>query len=171
MGETMTYQDRYIAHQLRKKKVLKKLMIDRYSNRIFSDREVEHNKISELVDSIVMCPSSCDRRAISIEAITDRDKKALLGGLLVGGVGWIHRSPVVLLIFADQDAYKAGDEIMFMPFLDGGVVIYHLYLMAYFLDLSCCFVNPNVRKINHDHFKKVFGNKIFVGAMGVGYAV
>lgn len=165
----MNYQERYLAHQLRKKEVLIKLIKERHSTRIFSDKPVEQKVIDEIIKSVEHCPSSCDRRAVSVETVTDRDKKALLGGLLVGGVGWIHRAGVILIILADQQAYKAGNEILFMPFLDGGVVAYHLYLMATYYGLKCCFCNPNIRDFNLDHFKRVFGNKIFCGAIALGY--
>ena len=127
---TDEYQKRYQAHQNRKKQTLIEIMKQRHSNRMFSDVVISDDTIEKLVASIDMCPSSCGRKAISIMTVRDRDKKALLGGLLVGGVGWIHRADTILLIFADQIAYKAGDEIKFMPYLDAGVVIEHLYLMA-----------------------------------------
>lgn len=165
----MTYQERYLAHQLRKKDVLIKIIKARHSTRMFSDKQVDQKIIDEIVESINYCPSSCDRKAIRIDIVADRDKKALLGGLLVGGTGWIHRADKVLLIFADQIAYRAGDEILFMPYLDGGVVLYHLYLMATYYGLKCCFCNPNIRDFNQDHFKKVFGNKMFCGAIALGY--
>jgi len=164
----MNHQQRYLAHQLRKKETLIKIIKERHSDRIFSDKPVDERIIKEIVDSIEYCPSSCDRKAVSIQVVTDRDQKALLGGLLVGGVGWIHRASCVLLITANQEAYKAGKEIVFMPFLDGGVVAYHLYLMCTYYGLKCCFCNPNIRDFNQEHFKKVFGNKIFCGAMAIG---
>ena len=166
---TDKYQGRYLAHQERKKKMLMELIKERHSDRLFSDVPIEEEKISELIKSVDFCPSSCDRRGVTVKVISSRDEKALLGGLLVGGVGWIHRASHVILIQADPLAYKAGDEIKFMPYLDGGVVGQQLYLMATALGLSCCFVNPNIRENNQDHFKKIFGDYLLCGAFAVGY--
>ena len=162
------YQKRYTAHQQRKKEVLSKLTRERHSSRVFGKEQVDGTVISELIADCNCCPSSCDRKAISVQAECDRDIKALLGGVLVGGVGWIHRASCILLIFADPIAYKAGDEINFMPYLDAGCVIQQLYLSATSHDLKCCYVNPNVREFNVGHFKNIFGDKIFCGAFAVG---
>lgn len=164
------YQIRYEAHQKRKGKLLAEIIKKRHSTRQFSDQFVNPMLVKELIDSIKDCPSSCDRHGISLFEVNDRDKKALLGGILVGGVGWIHRASNILLIFADPLAYKAGDEIKFMPYLDGGVVIEHLYLKCTSMGLKCCFVNPNIREINQEHFKKIFSDKIYCGCMAIGYA-
>jgi len=141
------YQERYVKHQERKKKVLIDIMKERHSNRMFGDQEVEAEKLDELVKLAELCPSSCDRQGVRVKVITDRDQKALLGGVLVGGVGWIHRAPAILLLIGDPVAYKAGDEIKFMPYLDGGVIVQQLGLAATAMGLHSAFANPNIRDI------------------------
>lgn len=168
-GKIDKYQERYLAHQLDKQQQLIAIMSERHSNRIFSDAPVEDDKIKTLVDVIKKTPSSCDRRAISVKVVTEKDKKALLGGILVGGVGWIHRAPVILLIMADPVAYKAGNEIDFMPYIDGGVVSQQLALVATTLGIHGCFCNPNIRDFNKEHFQKIFGPGILTMAFAVGY--
>ena len=163
------YQRRYIAHQAEKKQELVQIMKDRHSNRRFSDREVSDEIVNQLIEVVNLAPSSCDRKAIKVKIIRDRDQKALLGGILVGGVGWIHRAPVVLLITADPNAYKAGDEIKFMPYLDGGIVAQQLGLMASTLGVYGCICNPNMRSFNRDHYHKIFGPEILTIAFAVGY--
>lgn len=163
------YQKRYVAHQQRKKEVLIQIMKERHSNRMFNDKELTQDIINELLSTKELAPSSCDRQAINLTLVTDRDAKALLGGLLVGGVGWIHRAPAIILLFADPVAYKAGDEIKYMPYLDAGCVIQQLYLTATAMDLHCAYSNPNIREHNKEHFYKSFGEGIFCGAFAVGY--
>lgn len=167
--ETDKFQQRYLAHQAKKKEELIKIMKERHSNRMFSNQEVGDDIIDELLKVVDLAPSSCDRKAIKVKVIKDRDQKALLGGLLVGGVGWIHRAPVILLITADPEAYKAGDEIQFMPYLDGGVVAQQLALMATALGVHGCICNPNMRAFNRDHYHKIFGPEILCLAFAVGY--
>ncbi len=163
------YQERYTAHQARKAKILHDIMAERHSDRVFDNRPIDEFELKEMVECIELCPTSCDRKAVSVVLVTDRDEKALLGGLLVGGVGWIHRAPAIMLIFADPVAYKAGNEIDFMPYLDGGVTIQQLYLKATSLGLKGCYCNPNIRDMNKIHFANNFGTGIFCGAYAFGY--
>jgi nitroreductase len=165
------YQKRYLAHQKRKKDVLVEIMKERHSNRRFSDKEVPEELIEELLEMKNLAPSSCDRKAILPIVVKERDAKALLGGVLVGGVGWIHRAPVIILLFADLVAYKAGDEYTYMPYLDAGCAIQQLYLTATAQGLHCAYSNPNIREENKDFFNKRYGGErlLFCGAFAVGF--
>lgn len=163
------YQKRYLNHQKKKKEELIQIMKERHSKRRFSDREIPDSVIEELLNVIKLAPSSCDRKAIKVKVITDKDQKALLGGILVGGVGWIHRAPAIILITADPNAYKAQNEINFMPFLDGGIVAQQLALMATTLNIHGCFANPNIRDFNVKHYHDVFGPEILTMAFAIGY--
>ncbi len=162
------YQKRYLEHQARKKEVLIEIMRQRHSDRMFGDSPPPGDAIADLMTVPSYCPSSCDRKAVHLRVVQDRDEKSLLGGLLVGGVGWIHRAHTIFLLFANPLAYKAGDEITYMPYLDAGVVIQQLYLTATSYDLACAYANPNIRDMNKQHFQKVFGSEIFCGAFAVG---
>ena len=165
------YQSRYLAHQQRKKDVLIEIMKERHSNRIFSDKEVPKEVINELLELKDLAPSSCDRKAVLPLVVTDRDAKSLLGGILVGGVGWIHRAPIIILLFADLTAYKAGDEYTYMPYLDAGCAIQQLYLATTAQGLHCAYANPNIREENKKFFMERYGNDnlLFCGAFAVGY--
>lgn len=174
------YQRRYSEHQLRKAVVLGDIMRERHSNRRFSGEDVQDASINALLRAAALAPSSCNRQAIGIHVVKGRDQKALLGGLLVGGVGWIHRAPVILLLFADYKAYKAGDEVKWMPYLDAGVMVQQLMLAAEGLGLHSAYANPNVRPHNKMHFKRNFymqepvtvegeQSDIFCGAVAVGH--
>lgn len=118
----------------------------------------------ELRESV---PSSCDRQGVYALPYKERDEKALLGGLLVGGVGWVHRVPVVFLLFADSRAYVEGTD--YMPYLDAGVLVGNMYLVAEMMGLKACYVNPNIRKEHKKYFEDAFGKDIFCGAMAIGY--
>lgn len=168
-----THQARYIAHQARKRETLIEIMRERHSERMFSSSEVSRETLDRLTASVEevgdLAPSSCDRKAIYAVATSDRDLLALLGGILVGGVGWIHRAPLVMLVFADPRAYVAGDEIHFMPYLDAGCYIQQVLLWATAEGLHSAYANPNIRPENVDFFQKRFGDDIFCGAIALGY--
>ncbi|MFI9595321.1 hypothetical protein [Nonomuraea sp. NPDC052265] len=117
------YQARYIAHQARKRDTLLRIMRERHSDRMYDARPVGEELRERVREVITLCPSSCDRRGVAVREVDSRDERELLSGLLVGGVGWLHRAPWILLVFADPLAYKAGGEIAWMPYLDAGVII------------------------------------------------
>ena len=161
------YQKRYLAHQKRKAKVLAEIIRERHSDRQFGNEDID---LSPIWEAIEKAPSSCSRKAIGTICVADKDLKALLGGLLVGGVGWVHRANVIILLFADTEAYKSPGEIDFMPYLDAGVIVEQVYLAATANDYACCFVNPNVRESNQKFFYERFGGEgsIFCGAIALG---
>lgn len=168
-------QERYLAHQQAgKKRELVAIMKERHSNRRFSDLPVGPDTIEALVDSTKHCPSSCDRHGVRLKIVTERDEKELLGGLLVGGVGWCHRAPVMLLMFANPVVYKAdgGNEVKYNAFLDAGAMLQQMSLLATDLDLHCAFVNPNIRQENRTFFQSRFApwpDAVFCGAFCFGW--
>lgn len=162
------YQERYLAHQARKKEILKRIIEERHSDRVFSDEDIPRSVIEEIVATTDLCPSSCDRHGVHVTIVDQRDDKALLGGILVGGVGWINRAKYVLLLMGDPLAYKAGDEATYMPYLDAGVMVQQLGLATTAYDLAGCYVNPNIREQNIKHFHDIFGEGIFCGAYAIG---
>lgn len=175
------YQEAYLAHQERKKEVLIRLMEERHSERMFSDEPVDDELLQQILETRLAAPSSCDRHGVHISVERERDRKALLGGLLVGGVGWIHRAPVILTFWGDPVAYKAGNEREWNPFLDAGFLGEQIFLYVTAIGLKACFVNPQVRDFNQQHFQNVFSPMfgpedddlapigIYCGAMAIGY--
>jgi len=164
------FQKRYIAHQKRKAKVLEEILKEKHSTRQFSSRDVDIEQLKTICASALdKSPSSCDRKAIHLEYIDDKDDKRLLSGLLVGGTGWIHRANVIVLIKADMVAFK--ENLDYMPYLDAGVVIQSLYLTLTTSAYKCCYVNPNIRKKHQGIFDNYFQPSFtkFCGAMAVGY--
>lgn len=169
MTESDQYQQRYLDHQKRKAGVLVELLAERHSTRMFADQELSTAEFGLLAKAIGTAPSSCDRRGVYTTPHTDRDTKALLGGLLVGGVGWIHRAPLVFLLFADLGAYKAPGEAEFMPYLDAGAIVGQLGLATASIGLVGTFANPAVREDHRPLFEMRFGTDLFCGAYAVGH--
>jgi nitroreductase len=169
VGQDDIYQRRYLEHQARKAEVLRDLMQRCHSDRIFDSREVTDEVLDQVVAAAKTAPSSCNRQAVQIKVIRDRDDKARLGGLLVGGVGWIHRATVILLLHVDPEAYKAPGEIGFMPYLDVAFVADRILLAAEAEELKHCFVNPSIREADREHFQKIFGIRLFGGAIAIGW--
>lgn len=181
------YQKRYLEHQARKAKSLTsdygvkvkphkrketesffKILESRSSQRVFNREELTAEELYHILKAIDLSPSSCSRKGVGVKIITERDDKDLLSGLLVGGVGWMNRGQVILLLEADMLAYKNPAERDTMPYLDAGVIIQTAYLSAEALNIGCCYVNPNVREKNQEFFKERFGIEMFLGAIVLG---
>lgn len=172
-------QNRYVLHQGKNKAgELAAIMKQRHSHRIFDTKEVPLDLIEELAEISKYTPSSCDRRAVRLKLVTDRDDKALLNGILVGGVGFLYRVPALFLLFGDRDSYKAGEppgsEVNYNLPLDSGIIVNQLWLYAISKGLHATFVNPQIRQRNQDYFYKQFkpkgwDNPLFMGAFCFGY--
>ncbi len=178
------YQERYMAHQKRKaeslmgkpckrstydkkqQKLFFEILKNRSSQRVFNNEPIDINPVLEALET---APSSCDRKAVSWRVIKERKDKEILSGLLVGGVGWIHRGTIILLV-ADMTAYKSPAERDNMPYLDAGVLIQTAYLTAEAMNLGVCCVNPHIREENRKFFRDRFlkDNELFCGAIILG---
>ena len=179
------YQERYLAHQERKRKILSgdgmtenytiegdifSVIEARVSQRIFNDEPIIPTDLTKIYESIRLAPSSCNRQAILIKPITLEPDRRRLDALLVGGKNWLTGAKVVLLLFADMIAYKSPAEIEFMPYLDAGVIVENVYLVATVLGIGVCYVNPNIRKENRTRFDRRFNLRglRFCGAIALG---
>jgi hypothetical protein len=168
------YQKRYLVHQqFGKKDQLIAIMKERHSQRQFGVEDVTDEQVQEILDSCRFAQSSCDRFGVRIKVTRDRDDKCALDGLAVGATGWLYRSNVVLMLLADPKAYKANDEINFMPYLDAGILVQQISLLVIAMGLRSAYCNPNIRPQNIGHFKKLFmpeewDDFIFCGAVAVG---
>lgn len=149
--------------------MLRDLMQRCHSDRVFDTREVSDEILEKVTVAAATAPSSCNRQAVQITPVRGRDDRARLGGVLVGGVGWIHRAPVVLLLHVDPLAYKAPGEIDFMPYLDTGFAADRILLAAESEGLKHCFVNPSIRRPDLEHFQKTFGIELLGGAVALGW--
>lgn len=179
------YQQRYVAHQARKKQQITEnvgeLLNDweplsqplyaalerRRSQRLFSGLDIAPEALQRVLEAGSWAPSSCNRHGIGIKAVEGRDEKELLGGLLVGGVGWMHRAHTVFLLLADPVAYASPNEKAFMHYCDAGFLAMSMWLAAEAEGLGACYINPNIK--HKDVFDEQFGKgRIFVGALCVG---
>jgi nitroreductase len=172
------FQERYLAHQTHeggKRDELIQIMRERHSNRRFDDSLVEDEQLETILEALKNAPSSCDRFGVRVKIETERDRKTLLNGLLVGGTGWIYRAPVVLMLWGNPEAYKGGengDEVTYNLYLDAGVMAQTAMLVATSQGLHTAFCNPQVRSENREFFieryKPQWKDAIFAGAVAIG---
>ena len=171
-GKIMNYQERYVAHQVRKSLVLRNIC-ERHSERVFANKILPDSKWFILREAATQAPSSCDRKAIHLSKIEGRHYKNLISGLLVGGTGWIHRASAIIMLWADMAAYKSPSERDFMCYLDSGHVSQNIQLAATHLGLISCYCNPNCPfpTILRTEFAPTdVDDPRFCGAVAVGYS-
>lgn len=179
-NEESVFQQRYLAHQSLpggKRDELIAIMKERHSIRRYDDKQLDDDDLNAVLDALRHAPSSCDRFGTRVQVIQDRDRKTLLNGLLVGGSGWLYRVPTLLMLWANPEAYKGGDngdEVTYNSYLDGGVMLQQAMLAASSIGLHTAYCNPQVRKENREFFKQRFLPKewddgIFMGCVALGY--
>lgn len=179
----MEYQERYVKHQEKKKRQLMlsegekatKLPQDIYgilkfrrSQRVFNSEPIAEKDFNKILNAATFSPNSCNRHGIKIKVVTDRREKELLNGILVGGVGWIHRAQYIVLFWADPVAYASPNEKEFMHYCDVGFTAMSMWLMADSMGIGCSYINPNV--LYKDILTVKFGkpDHIFCGALVFG---
>lgn len=183
---TDKYQERYLAHQAKKKEQLtgigeaperlpdtfynltKILLVHRRSQRLFNSEPISDEHMEAILSAGTHAPNSCNRHGIQLKVVTDRTEKSLLSGVLVGGVGWCYRAHAIVLFIADPNAYKSPNEKDFMHYCDVGFTAMNLWLTAESLNIGACYINPNIMPVNKQIFTDRFGEGIFCGALALG---
>lgn len=184
---TDIYQQRYEQHQEKKKaqlatgyglpyekrptgdySALQSILETRRSQRVFNREPITEQELDQILEAARIAPSSCNRHGVRLLTVCDREEKELLTGILVGGVGWVHRAEVVVLLFADPDAYKSPNEKEFMHYCDVGFTAMPMWLTAESLNIGCSYINPNIRQRNKELFYTLYPHGIFVGALAFG---
>lgn len=176
-----SYQERYERHQAKKKKqlafsegekaecasdVLGALELRR-SQRVFNGQPIDQEIFDNILRVSEIVPSSCNRHGLKMRVISERKDKELLGGLLVGGVGWVHRADKIVLFLADPVAYKSPNEREFMHYCDVGFLAMGMWLAAEQHGIGVSYINPNIS--HKDIFQEKFGHEfIFCGALALG---
>lgn len=161
----MSYQERYQRHQARKK--LQLILGARRSQRIFTSEAIPEPVFQDILSAATTAPSSCNRHGLKMRVVRERREKELLGGLLVGGVGWIHRADRIILFLADPAAYASPNEKDFMHYCDVGFTALPMWLVAESHGLGVAYINPNL--VDAEVFNTKFGKGlIFCGALVIG---
>lgn len=180
---TTPYQERYLNHQERKKEQITKsiganlplklmpevmeVLDRRRSQRLYTNEPITSDELEVILKAATMSPNSCNRHGVLLKIVSERRDKELLNGLLVGGVGWIHRAHTIILFLADPVAYASPNERDFMHYCDVGFKAMSMWLAAESIGIGACYINPNL--VDKDIFKQRFcGELIFCGALALG---
>lgn len=143
------------------------LLAGRRSQRVFNNELLDEADVADILLAATTAPNSCNRHGIKMKVIDDRRDKELLSGVLVGGVGWIHRAQKIILFLADPVAYASPNEKDFMHYCDVGFMAMAMWLVAESKGIGVAYINPNVYwKAELEALSQ--GNYIFCGALVLG---
>lgn len=147
-------------------------MLDAIKNRracrSFSNREVEDEKIQEIINAGLLAPSGMNRQTPVIIAIKDkkvRDELAKLNAELMGrDIDPFYGAPVILLVIA----HKEGLSIH-----DGAAVIENMLLEATNQGLASCWIHRAKEELESDEGQKIlsFTKLNFADYIGIGHAI
>ena len=136
--------------------------------RNFSNREVEDNKIKEIVEAGLLAPSGMNRQTPIIIVIKDkkvRDQLMELNRKIMGrDLDPFYGAPVVLLVVAHKDG---------LPMLDGAATIENMLLEATNQGLASCWIHRAKEEIELEEGRKIlsFTGLNFDDYIGIGHVI
>lgn len=136
--------------------------------RSFSSREVEDNKIKEIVEAGLLAPSGMNRQTPVIIVIKDkkiRDELMKLNSSIMGrDLDPFYGAPVILLVAAHKDG---------LPMLDGAATIENMLLEATNQGLASCWIHRAKEELELEEGRKIlsFTGLNFDDYIGIGHVI
>ena len=136
--------------------------------RSFSNREVEDNKIKEIVEAGLLAPSGMNRQTSIIIVIKDkkvRDHLMELNRKIMGrDLDPFYGAPVILLVAAHKDG---------LPMLDGAATIENMLLEATNQGLASCWIHRAKEELELEEGRKIlsFTGLNFDDYIGIGHVI
>jgi nitroreductase len=142
------------------------LIVSRYSVRSFSDKQVEDEKLQQILRAALVAPTANNRQPQKIYVLNSEKAIKKINGLCKS----IFGAKTVLLITADENVewknpftgeYHTGE-------IDASIVATHMMLQAWDLGIGSCWIgyfDPNLVKMTFD----IPANEKLVAIMPIGY--
>jgi len=125
---------------------------ERRSIRKFKNKTIDEEAIRQLIEASIWAPSSCNRQPLHFITVSTQEGKEVLSNS-VGGQRNILNVPTVIIVCVNRLKYPKILKDNIAPFLDAGVAIQNLLLMAHSLELGACVVAGKVKeKLIRDYF-------------------
>ena len=119
----------------------------RRSVRKWKKKEVPQTLIERIIEAGRWAPSSCNRQTIKCLVIRNENDREYLGKIIIGGEGFLHNSPVHILILEDIRSYHLPFQ-RHMPYIDAGVAIENMLLVTHAEGLGACILNGSITPKN-----------------------
>lgn len=131
---------------------LMEVIRNRRSVRFWWSEELKENEFEQLIDAARWAPSSCNRQPWHFLLTTDKNKIKLLSE--VRGQKFVANAPSCILVLINMQAYDK-QEANYTPYLDAGVAIGNLLLLAHSKGLGACWVNFGRMEVTETGRKQV----------------
>lgn len=139
---------------------LMNLIVKRRSIRSYSDKPVEEEKITAILEAARLAPSACNSQCWRFIVVQDEEKRRAITKKGMGGIvpnRWARKAPVIIVACADLTLFthKIGGGLKGIEYhmLDLGCAVEHLVLRATELDLGTCWIGwfkeKAIREILH----------------------
>jgi len=113
------------------------VMRNRRSVRQWTARDVPDELIKQLVDAARWAPCSHNRNSWRFIILKDKKSRELVGEGVMGGAGVAKNAPVLIVVVMDPRSYRVPEEEG-MIWLDTGIAVQNILLMAHQLGLGAC---------------------------------
>lgn len=115
-------------------KAVESAIFGRRSIRRFSHIDVADDLLSRILEAAIWAPNDCSLQACRFIVVKEAETKKLLLQ------PWARTSPVVITVGVDERLYEftKGNELAYNPYLDIGLAIQNMFLMAHALGLGAC---------------------------------
>ena len=134
---------------------LDELIKTRVSVRKFKDKEVSDEIINQVIDSAKFAPSSCNRQALKLLIVKNKEGRAFLGDHVIGGMGFAKNAACLIVVLVDCRQYP--ESFRHLAYIDTGLWTMNLLLKSELLGLSTCPINFLMSKKKQSLFYKKFG--------------
>ena len=113
----------------------------RHSLRLYDceSKEISYEDLLHCIEIAQNCPNSCNRQAVRVKVVLDRDKIAEITKIQGGSDGFGEKSGALLAVTSDLSLYTLGEQNL--PMIDCGIFIMNLIYALYEKKLGSCVLN------------------------------
>lgn len=113
------------------------LIKERRSVRAYKEEPISSEVLEKLIEAAIWAPSSCNRQPWFFVIVTEKEQKTRIASA-VGGQKTITNAPVVIIVTINLAAYEGVLEHNVAPFLDAGVALENILLIAHSMGIGAC---------------------------------
>jgi len=118
---------------------LLKLIKERRSVRAYKEDPINSEVLEKLIEAATWAPSSCNRQPWFFVIVTEKEQKSKIASA-VGGQKTITNAPAVIVATINLAAYEGVLKNNVAPFLDAGVALENILLLAHSMGIGTCLI-------------------------------
>lgn len=128
----------------------------RSSIRIFDNRKIDLDTVTNIIDTAKYCPSACNRHAVKVFYSLSTIVNNQILELQNGSKTFRNNVPGLLIVASDL-RYQEGIEERNLGYIEGGIWTLSLTNSIYFYGLGGCVLNWCVAPMQDSKLKKLLG--------------